>query len=649
MKRWMSAAVILAVACLATARGQQQTPVRPAAEYVPGEVLVQYRRAVQPARRDAVAATRRGRVLRRFAELDIDHVTLDPTDTVDTAVAALRALPEVAAVSRNYIRHAVQTQSPPPNDPRWLDGSLWGLIKIQAQSAWNTLNARGDGSVVIMDIDTGMNYNHQDLAANAWTNPGETGTDAQGHNKQTNGIDDDGDGYVDDVHGIDTVNHDSNPIDDNGHGTHTAGTLAAVGNNGLGVVGVNWNAKILPCKFLAANGSGSDAGAIECLNYAVNLKTQHGINIRVTSNSWGGYGADPTLQPAFDAAGAAGIISFAAAGNDSVNIDLPQNDFTPAIFARTSPSVVAVASSDQSDNLSSFSNYGVNTVALSAPGSGILSTYYTTNSSYATLSGTSMATPHVAGTAALLSSLDPTLNVGQLKALLTNNVDVLSSFGGLVSTGGRLNVYRAASAVSVPSTLPAPWVTQDIGTVGATGNASALNGVFTIQGAGDDIWNNADAFRFVYQSLTGDGTIVARVTGIQNTNVWAKAGVMIRQDLTPGAVNAAVVVTPGNGVSFQRRVQAGAMSLYTQRLGPSAPYWIKLDRSGVTITASMSPDGVTWTPVGSDTVGMSSAVYVGLAVTSHSYGVIALAGIDNVTITGFSSPSPIAELPSRQR
>ena len=184
-----------------------------------------------------------------------------------------------------------------------------GARKIQAQNVWNTLNARGDGSVVIMDIDTGLNYNHQDLAANVWTNPGEIAG---------NGIDDDHDGYVDDVHGIDTVNHDSNPIDDNGHGTHTAGTIAAVGNNALGVVGVNWNAKILPCKFLNAGGSGSDAGAAECLNYAITLKTQHGVNIRVTNNSWGGdrNGGDfSVLLNAFAAAGNAGIISFVAAGN----------------------------------------------------------------------------------------------------------------------------------------------------------------------------------------------------------------------------------------------------------------------------------------------------------------------------------------------
>ena len=438
MKRWVGAVIVLAVSVLTTARGQQ--PVPPTPEYVPGEVLVKYRPIVQRGRRDAIAASRRGRLVRRFDQLDIDHLQLDPSDDVAATVAALRAMPEVAAAAPNYVRHAVQTQSPPPNDPKWLDGSLWGLVKIQAQNVWNTLNARGDGSVVIMDIDTGLNYNHQDLAANVWTNPGEIAG---------NGVDDDHDGYVDDIHGIDTVNHDSDPIDDNGHGTHTAGTIAAVGNNALGVVGVNWNAKILPCKFLSAGGSGTDSGAAECLNYAITLKMQHGVNIRVTNNSWGGdrNGGDfSVLLNAFAAAGNAGIINFVAAGNAGRNIDIAGNEFDPASLSKVEPSIVAVAASDGADNPAGFSNFGPNSVALAAPGVGIWSTYSPGNI-YGQLSGTSMATPHVAGVAALLSSMDPGLNVMQLKALITGSVDVLPQWGGVVTTGGRLNAFAAASAV----------------------------------------------------------------------------------------------------------------------------------------------------------------------------------------------------------
>jgi subtilisin family serine protease len=463
MKRWVSAAIVLAMSVLTTARGQQPAP--PAPEYVPGEVLVQYRPIVQRGRRDAIAAARRGRLVRRFDQLDIDHLQLDPSDSVAATVAALRAMPEVAAAAPNYVRHAVQTQSPPPNDPKWLDGSLWGLVKIQAQSVWNTLNARGDGSVVIMDIDTGLNYTHQDLAANVWTNPGEIAG---------NGVDDDHDGYVDDIHGIDTVNHDSDPNDDNGHGSHTAGTIAAAGNNGLGVVGVNWNAKILPCKFLNAGGSGSDAGAAECLNYAVTLKTLHGVNIRVTNNSWGGArnGGDfSVLLNAFAAAGNAGIISFVAAGNGGLNIDIPGNEFDPASLSRVEPSIVAVAASDGADGRASFSNFGPNSVALAAPGVGIWSTYSPGNT-YGQLSGTSMATPHVAGVAALLSSMDPTLNVVQLKTLITGSVDVLPQWGGVVTTGGRLNAFAAASAVGGG---PPTSVNVALASNGGVASASSTN------------------------------------------------------------------------------------------------------------------------------------------------------------------------------
>ncbi|HKW01023.1 MAG TPA: S8 family serine peptidase [Vicinamibacterales bacterium] len=465
MKRWVGAALVLVVALFATARGQQP-PDQQSAEFAPGEVLVQYRSNVQSVRRDAIVATRRGRLVRRLAQLDIDHISLDAADNVADAVARFRAMPEVVAAQPDYIRHVVQVQQPPPNDPKWLDGSLWGMIKIHAQSAWNTLNARGDGSVVIMDIDTGVNYNHEDLAANIWTNPGEIAG---------NGIDDDGDGYVDDVHGINTIAgaaRPGDPLDDNGHGTHTAGTIAAVGNNSLGVVGVNWNAKILACKFLNASGNGSDSAAAACLNYAVLLKTQKSINIRVTSNSWGGYrnGGNPSvLQNAFTAAGAAGILSVAAAGNGNaqsvgLNIDLNGNQFDPASLSLVVPSVIAVAASDSNDNRASFSNYGPNTVLLAAPGVGIWSTYFNpsvpANNTYQSLSGTSMATPHVAGTAALLSALSPSLNSTQLTAIIRGSVDVLSQWGTAVSSGGRLNVFQAASAVApqtqftlTPSTL----------------------------------------------------------------------------------------------------------------------------------------------------------------------------------------------------
>jgi hypothetical protein len=306
-----------------------------------------------------------------------------------------------------------------------------------------------------------VQYTHPDLAANIWRNPAEI---------PANGVDDDHNGYVDDVFGIDTTNHDSDPMDDHGHGTHTAGTIAAVGNNNLGVAGVNWNAKILACKFANAQGSGSDAGAIECLNYIIALK-QHGQNIRVTNNSWGsqrGTFPDAALQLAFDNAGNAGILNVAAAGNNGLNTDT--QPFDPASF--TSSSIVSVAASDQSDQRAGFSNFGATSVDLAAPGVSIISTTF--GGTYGPMSGTSMASPHVAGVAALLASLDPTLTPDNLKVLLMQNADVLPQWGGVVASGGRLNAFKATAAVGV--TPPSGRVNVALATNGGSATASSTYG-----------------------------------------------------------------------------------------------------------------------------------------------------------------------------
>lgn len=416
---------------------------RASESYAEGELLVKFNPAMNALSRDAALGNRRAVRLRRFARLNLDHVRLPSDVSVQAAIAAFQAMPGVLYAQPNYIRHAIQTPpSAPPNDPLWLDGSLWGLQKIQAQQAWSSFTT-GDGSVIVASIDTGIDYTHPDLVANMWHNPLEI---------PGNFIDDDGDGYVDDIYGINTANHNSDPYDDQGHGTHTAGTIAAAGNNNEGVVGVNWNAKLLSCKFLDANGSGTDAGAIECFDYVLTLRAR-GENIRVTSNSWGSArGSEPVspaLRAAIDAAGDLGIINIFGAGNDGTDNDV--SPFDPASY--DSPSIVAVASSGTTDRRSFFSNYGATSVDLAAPGEDILSTY--PGGAYEYLSGTSMATPHVAGVAALLAKMDPTLSVAGIKALLLDNVDQSSRWTNRVVSGGRLNAYRAAAAVGAnPNTPP---------------------------------------------------------------------------------------------------------------------------------------------------------------------------------------------------
>jgi len=373
----------------ANAGGERQTgndprtalPRENVGDYVSGEMIVALRsggktktRAEVMAALDAAEQALPGQVLRRFSLRFGQRtvlVRLPDGVFVTEAVNDMLALkdPRVTYAEPN---HVVWAAGVTPNDPSF--NLLWGLhntgqtggtpdADIDAPEAWDMFI--GSSDVIIAVIDSGVDYNHPDLAPNIWINPGESGT-----GKETNGIDDDGNGYVDDVHGFDFCRRypllaDSDPMDAHGHGTHVAGTLGAVGNNGLGVVGINWLCKIMCLRFLDAEGVGNYYDAAEALNYAVTM------GARVINSSWGGDSYNLTLLDALTVARDAGVLFVAAAGNNATNNDVLPN--YPSSY--DVDNVVAVAATDHNDELWWASSWGATSVDLAAPGSDIYSTH----------------------------------------------------------------------------------------------------------------------------------------------------------------------------------------------------------------------------------------------------------------------------------
>lgn len=443
---------IVAVLCLFSGGFAPRSEAVNSSDYVSGEVLVKFRRGTQ--KRSQILSRVRAQSVKEFSAVGWEQLRIPAETDLSVALATLRQFPEVEAAQPNFI---YRTQAV-PNDPRYAEqvglkntGQIGGTpgADIDAEPAWDITT--GNAAVVVAVLDLGVDYNHEDLSANMWRNPGETGQDSNGANKATNNIDDDANGYVDDVYGIDTRNHDSNPLDDNGHGTHVAGTIGAVGNNGVGVTGVNWSVRIMALKTHDAAGNGTSASVIEGFQYAAMMR-QRGINVRITNSSWGGAPEAPSfdqaLKDAIDLAGSADILNVCAAGNGNSNND--SNPFYPASY--NSESILSVAASDQADDRAIFSNYGMTSVDLAAPGVGILSTR--PNNAYGYLSGTSMAAPHASGVAALLVAKNSLLNRTTLKQYLMNGTEPLPASWQTtpVATNGRVNAIRALQAI--PTTNP---------------------------------------------------------------------------------------------------------------------------------------------------------------------------------------------------
>ena len=364
------------------------------------------------------------------------------------AINRLERNPKVAYAEPNWlVTHGAESE-----DPYYTSGSLWGMYGdgtspanqygSQAGEAWAAGNT-GATAVYVGVIDEGIDTKHPDLDANIWTNPFDP----------EDGSDNDGNGVVDDVHGWDFFNDDSSVYDgDDDHGTHVAGTIGAE-SNGAGVVGVNWSVTLISGKFLGPNG-GYISDAVRAVDYFTDLKARHGLNIVATNNSWGGGGYSQAMYDAIETANLAGILFIAAAGNGGRDGKGDNNDSSPSYpSSYENANVIAVAAINSNGGKPSWSNYGATTVDLGAPGMSIYSTVG--GGGYSAYSGTSMATPHVTGAAAIYAALDPTASAAKTKQAILDSTIPTSSMEGRTVTGGRLSVSALLGVAAGPFE-PAP-------------------------------------------------------------------------------------------------------------------------------------------------------------------------------------------------
>ncbi len=401
------------------------------APHVSGELIIRFKTdAPKPARLSLMQ--RWGATSAQHFLSGAEHWILGKSTDLERALRELQSSSLVEYAEPNY-RRSIELE---PNDPFY--SNLYGLkntgqtggvadADIDAEFAWDITT--GDHAVLIAVLDTGIDRTHPDLAANIWTNPLEI---------PGNGIDDDLNGYIDDLHGWDFVYGDNDPSDYHSHGTHVSGTIGGVGNNGIGVVGVNWNVSLVAVKILSDDGYGSDASIIPGIDYAAQ------IGATAINASWGGGGFSTAMMESIRHAGEAGVLFIAAAGNYSSNNDT--YPFYPATY--DVPNLLAVAATDNRDALAWFSNFGASSVDLGAPG---VDTYSSLpGATYGYKSGTSMATPHVVGVAALIKSLAPDITMEGLRNQLLETVDQIPALAGITVTGGRLNAF---SALGVPDSV----------------------------------------------------------------------------------------------------------------------------------------------------------------------------------------------------
>jgi thermitase len=527
-----------------TARTQNAAPSP--LRVVANELLVEFEPWVTEGSKDTLRQSVRAIAADRLSstgEGHLERVRLPAGSDLNAAIGVLRGNPLVRIVEPNWI----YTHDASSNDPYYTQGSMWGLygdgtspanqFGSQAGEAW-AAGATGNPNVYVAVIDEGIDFNHPDLASNIWTNVFDP----------VDGLDNDGNGYVDDVHGWDFFQNNSSVYDGgpgnttiDSHGTHVSGTIGAVGGNAAGVVGVNWDVTIIPAKFLGPQG-GSTSGAVQALNYLIDLKQRHGLNIVAANASWGGGGYSQVLHDAILRAAKAGILFVAAAGNGNSQGIGQNNDVTPRYptnystlvgtsteAAASYEAVISVAALTSSGARSTFSNYGASTVDLGAPGSGIWST--TPSGTYASFSGTSMATPHVTGAAALYSALNPGATAQQTRAAILQSASSTptSSMSGITVTGGRLNFgvwFGAAPAPTAPSGLTATAISASQINLAWTDNANNETGFSVERCAGATCTNFAQI-----------ASLAANTTSYQNIGLTSSTTYRYRVRASNASVN----------------------------------------------------------------------------------------------------------------
>ncbi|MEY4533718.1 MAG: hypothetical protein RLZZ246_36 [Planctomycetota bacterium] len=558
-------------------------------KFDPFSVLVRFDLAADPAAIERAIALVDGRVAQVY-DVVPGLVHLEIGVPVDRALAALNQLKCVRYAEPDWVCKA----SSVPNDPNF--GSLWGMRNTgqtvnsdpgvagadsRAHLAWDTFT--GSSTLVVAIIDDGTSRTHPDLAANIWSNPGEISGD---------GIDNEGNGYVDDTWGYDFYQRDNDPSG-TGHGTHTAGTVGAVGNNGVGVAGVMWSCKLMALRFLGPNG-GVTSDAILSVQYA------NGKRVRVSNNSWGGGGFSQALYDAINAGKAANHIFVAASGNSGIN-----SDSSPAYpGAYNLDNIINVAATDNNDGRASFSNYGATSVDIGAPGVNILSTYGTNGYSY--LNGTSMACPHVAGAVALVTAANPTLTYAQVRSRILSTARPVASLSGRCVTGGVVDIAAAIAGGGGGGTNTAPTVVISSPT---SGGSFAAGTAISFTGTATD---------------TQDGSLTASMTwssSLQGT--IGTGGSFTRTDLVAGTHVITARATDSGSLEGSATV---TISVTVNGTAPSAP-------SGLTVTVSGATVTVRWTDNSSNETGFTVRRQQRVGSTWTNETVISTTGANVTQIT----------------